>query len=187
MREEVEISDLCLPSMPLSLVENATRNLNSKLSLSTFVDMSLLDCLLAARPIRVRSVKRHFEIVGEFRSFHIASAMLNPKTLVPVEVVEGTSEHHAELAVAALVMDVLDCAQGGLEERRLIYRELKSLAQSLNKYSKVRVPNVLGPRSLRAALNIDANQVKKPRARQSDFSKLVMLQAKGRVVRKARS
>jgi hypothetical protein len=169
----VTVSQLHLPSGSLSLIESAVRELSTKLPPSAWLDGALLSQLLVAQPIRAQQIKRHYCVVGGFRTYHLAIAMIPPSKTIPIEVVTGGERSHIEAALAALLAHVLDGQQGEISERRFAYNTLRRMALNLKSYPNIKIPSALSPRDLRAALNIMPHETKNPRARLSDYGKLM--------------
>jgi|GEM_PF-4793367 len=169
----ITVSQLYLPSGPLSLIESAARELSSKLPPPAWLDGALLSQLLAAQPIRAQKIKRQYCVTGGFRTYHLAIAMIPPSKTIPIEVVTGGERQHVEAALAALLAHVLDGQQGEISARRFAYNTLRRMALDLRAYPKIKPPRVLSPRDLRAALNIMPHETKNPRARLSDYGKLM--------------
>ncbi len=171
---KVTVSQLCLPSGPLSLIESAVRELSTKLPPSAWLDRALLSQLLVAQPIRAQKIKRHFCVVGGFRTYHLAITMIPSGKIIPIEVVKGGERLHVEAALAALLANVLDGQQGEVSRRRFAYNTLRRMALDLRAYPSITIPGVLSPRCLRVALNIMPHETKPPRARLSGYGKLMV-------------
>lgn len=169
----VTASQLYLPAGPLSLIESVVRELSAKLPPPTWLDGALLGQLLVAQPIRARQIKRHYEVVGGFRTYHLALAMIHSGELVPIEVVTRSERQYVEAALAALLASVLDGPRGELSERRFVYNTLRRMALDLRAHPSIRIPSVLSPRGLRAALDIMPHEAKNPKVRLSGYGKLM--------------
>lgn len=169
----VTVSQLCLPTGPLLIVERVVRELSAKLPPSAWLDEALLNQLLIAQPIRARQIKRHYEVVGGFRTYHLTLAMIRSDQVVPIEVVSGSEGRYVEAGLAALLASVLDGMRGGVSDRRFVYNALRRMALDLRGCSGIRIPSVLSPRNLRVALDIAPHEARRPRARLSGYGKLM--------------
>lgn len=173
MTEDVLISQLRLPSGNLALIDEAVRELSVKLAPSTWVDVSLLKLLLSSHPIRVKSVQRHYEVVGGFRMYHLAGTVCPADERIKVQLAHGEESELVQEAVMELVADALLIPTAGLEDRRRIYQVLRRMTRALNPGLQGEPLRFLSPKNMRMILNITKGQAERPRQRRSSYSKLL--------------
>lgn len=159
-----------LPTGQLGLIERASRELHRIYSPTTFEGLDTQNQHPDFHPIQVKPVKRHFEVVGGFRAFHIACANLSSNQLIEVQEVDLKNDQLVERSLSELIANLPPPSLTKLAERRRLYLALRELSRSLKTGHTPVQCQGLSPKSLRIVLNLTPDQCERPRRRSSAFS-----------------
>lgn len=169
MLSTTTLSCLCPPAGPFKELELVSRRLNLGVRPSLWYGPQL-EFLTAVRPVRVRNVEGMFEPVGGFRTLCIGSAILPPDSAISVQVVSEKTARLVDEAVTEIVSDSIMGHPLSIEHRRHAYQILRNLAQTLTWPVGAKSKRFLTSEQLRGLLDLDRDQVKYPRQRQSHYT-----------------
>tara|TARA_R110001583_G_scaffold195024_2_gene368554 strand:- start:5603 stop:6145 length:543 start_codon:yes stop_codon:yes gene_type:complete len=173
VKQQVLLSKIHLPEGPLREVYHAYELIDYLSAPTNWIEASSVSRLINLHPITVRAVDRHFEVVGGFRSFQIASSLCPSTHSLEVMLSQDNDLILVQDAVFELVSCHLLYTSGGSGMARQLYLVLKKLRQSQYQEFKQVLPVLRSISDLKSALNLTSDQTKSPKLRHSPLKKAI--------------
>lgn len=167
------ISKIKSPSGALAEIERVSIDIGNQLPVSSWLDVELIDTLLAYHPISVRKVLRHYEVVSGFRAFHAVSALLYPETSISVDITDAGESELISGALFELISHSLMHCPEAVDARERVYRKLKELSITLRKSYGIEVPASLSARNLKALMGLKNRRITQSRKRKSELQRIM--------------